>query len=134
MPLDVTDPMLVLNGDVLTRVNYGQLMQFHYEHKVSATMCVREHKTQVPFGVVGLDDLHVKSIVEKPVFSHYVNAGIYVLEPTLLDFVPKESFFDMTQLMSDVIAKKQPVGAFPIHEFWLDVGHHDTFESAKQSW
>lgn len=129
-----SSPLLLLNGDVLTRVNYGQLMQFHEEHDVSATMCVREYKTQVPYGVVELNDLHLVRIREKPVFRHYVNAGIYVLEPALLELIPKDHFFDMPQLLEKAIEHKHSVCAFPIHEYWLDIGHHDTFETANQSW
>jgi NDP-sugar pyrophosphorylase family protein len=90
--------------------------------------------TQIPYGVVRMDDLYVKSIEEKPVLNNYVNAGIYILDPVLLDLVPHNHFFDMPELLEKAIKHHHNVSAFPIHEYWLDVGHHDTFELAKRSW
>ena len=126
-------PILVFNGDVLTNIDYGQLLKFHHDNSASATLVVREHKTQIPYGVVRLDDLCVKTIEEKPILNNYVNAGIYILEPTLLDLVPHDRFFDMPQLLEKAIQSSYNVSAFPIHEYWLDVGHHDALElvSAK---
>lgn len=134
LPKDVAQPILVLNGDVLTKIDYGQLLQFHDTHLASATLCVRENMTQIPYGVVRMDDLYVKAIEEKPVLNNYVNAGIYILDPVLLDLVPHDHFFDMPQLLEKAIKRHYNVCAFPIHEYWLDVGHHDTFELAKRSW
>ena len=134
LPKKVDMPMLVINGDVLARISYGQLLQFHEEHLGSATMCVREHVTQIQYGVVSLDDLYVRTIEEKPILHHYVNAGIYILDPTLLDFVPHDRFFDMPELLEEAIKHQHNVSVFPIHEYWLDVGHRDTFESANLNW
>jgi len=124
----------VLNGDVLTRVDYGRLLRFHEEHHAAATLCVREHTTQIPYGVVQMNDLRVLTLEEKPVLSHYVNAGIYLLDPTLLTLVPKNQFFDMPQLLEQAVQQQQRVSAFPIHEYWLDVGHPETLERAHREW
>jgi len=134
LPTRPTEPLLVLNGDVLTRVDYGRLLRFHQEHKSAATLCVREHATQIPYGVVRMDDLHVLTLEEKPVLSHYVNAGIYLLDPSLLDLVSRNQFFDMPQLLEKAMQHKQRVSAFPIHEYWLDVGHPETLERAHTEW
>ena len=134
LPKSIKHPIMVLNGDVLTRVNYSQLLRFHGEHQASATLCVREHKTHIPFGVIRMDDSHVQAIEEKPILSHHVNAGIYILAPSILDLVPQNRFYDMPNLLEDAITLNHEVSAFPIHEDWLDIGHHETFEFAKQSW
>jgi NDP-sugar pyrophosphorylase family protein len=127
-------PLLVLNGDVLTRVDYGHLLRFHSEHEAAATLCVQEHTTQIPYGVVRMDNGMVQAIEEKPVLSNYVNAGIYLLEPCLLELVPSDQFFDMPQLIEKAVAHPYRVSAFPIHEYWLDVGLPETLERAHGEW
>jgi len=134
LPQKPTEPLLVLNGDVLTRVDYGRLLRFHDQHQAAATLCVREHTTQIPYGVVRMDDLHVLTLEEKPMLSHYVNAGIYLLDPALLDLVPQDRFFDMPTLLEKAIQRQHRVSAFPIHEYWLDVGHPETLERAHGEW
>jgi len=134
LPQKPLEPFLVLNGDILTRVDYGRLLRFHAEHQAAATLCVREHTTQVPYGVVHMEDLHVRALEEKPLFSHYVNAGIYLLDPVLLDFASHERFIDMPQMLDKAMQDGRHVAAFPIHEYWLDVGHHDTLQLANRDW
>jgi len=134
LPQKLTEPLLVLNGDVLTRVDYSRLLRFHDEHQAAATMCVREHTTQIPYGVVSMDELQVLTLQEKPVLSHHVNAGIYLLDPVLLDLVPRDRFFDMPTLFEKAMQHQHFVSAFPIHEYWLDVGHPETFERAHKEW
>lgn len=134
LPKKPTEPLLVLNGDVLTRVDYGRLLRFHDEHQAAATICVREYTTQIPYGVVRMDNLNVLSFEEKPLLSHYVNAGIYVLDPVLLELVPNDQFFDMPQLLEKARQHQHLVSAFAIHEYWLDVGHPETLERAQREW
>lgn len=127
-------PFLVLNGDVLTRVDYTHLLRFHADHQSTATLCVREHSTQIPYGVVRMDEAKVVALEEKPVLTHYVNAGIYLLNPDVLDLVPKDAFFDMPQLLETAAQQGKPVNAFPIYEYWLDIGHPETLERAHGEW
>jgi dTDP-glucose pyrophosphorylase len=134
LPQKPTEPLLVLNGDILTRVDYGRLLRFHQEQQAAATICVRQHTTQIPYGVVQLDEIHVLSLEEKPVLSHYVNAGIYLLNPALLDLVPRDRFFDMPQFLEKAMQHHHRVNAFPIHEYWLDVGQPETLEKAHNDW
>ena len=134
LPQRPAHPFLVLNGDVLTRVDYARLLRFHADNHSSATLCVREHSTQIPFGVVRMDDVKFVALEEKPVLTHYVNAGIYLLNPEVLDLVPKDAFFDMPQLLETVAQQGKTVSAFPIHEYWLDIGHPKTLEQAHGEW
>jgi NDP-sugar pyrophosphorylase family protein len=134
LPRRPTVPLLVLNGDVLTRVGYGRLLQFHHQHQAAATLCVREYTTQIPFGVVRMDDLHVLSLEEKPLITHYVNAGIYVLDPDLLDLVPQDRFIDMPEVLGKAMQHQHRVSAFPIHEYWLDIGQPETLKRAHGEW
>ena len=124
-------PFFVMNGDLLTKVNFAQLLQFHYENKVSATMCVREYDFQVPYGVVKLNGHLIQQIDEKPVHRFFVNAGIYVLEPEILSEIPKATNYDMPQLFDHLMAKGKKTGAFPIREYWIDIGRLNDLERAK---
>lgn len=123
-------PFLVMNADLLTNLDYRHLLAYHSEHKCPLTICVREHATQVPYGVVDVADHRVVRLEEKPEHRHFINAGIYVLNPELLDRVPDGDAFDMTTLIEQLIAEDQEVAVFPIREFWLDIGHHDDFAAA----
>lgn len=124
-------PILVMNGDLLTKVNFRQLLDFHEEHQAQATICVREYHIQIPYGVVNIDKHRLIDIEEKPVKNVFVNAGIYVLEPKTLDFVPKNSYLDMPDLFKKIIAQGFETTAFPIREYWLDIGRMDDLERAK---
>ncbi|MBM3567059.1 MAG: CBS domain-containing protein [Alphaproteobacteria bacterium] len=125
-------PLIVMNGDVLTKVNFGQLLDFHREHKAAATMCVREYDFQVPYGVVRLDGARIHGLTEKPIHSFFVNAGIYVVEPGLLDALPIDGRrFHMTDLFEHAIGKGQETAAFPLREYWIDIGQLDDFTRAN---
>ena len=129
-----SEPFLVLNGDVLTRVNFNQLLSYHNEHDAGATICVREYAGQIPYGVVKMNGNKIIGFQEKPVFKHLVNAGIYLLSPKLLELIPENDFFDMPQLLDLALQRGEHLSAFPIHEFWRDVGHLDSLEQAKKEW
>jgi dTDP-glucose pyrophosphorylase len=125
------EPILVMNGDVLTKINFRSLLDFHHEQKASATMCVREYEFQVPFGVVRTKDLRIIGIEEKPIKRFFVNAGIYVLEPEALDMIPKQSYFDMPKLFEALTESSRPAAAFPVHEYWMDIGRMDDLDRAN---
>jgi dTDP-glucose pyrophosphorylase len=124
-------PLIVMNGDLLTTVNFDGLLQFHAEKQAMVTMCIRQHTYEVPFGVVQVDGYAVTHIEEKPIQSFFVNGGIYVLSPSVLKHIPKDTFFDMPDLMSTLIRESQTVAAFPVREYWLDIGRTDDFERAR---
>lgn len=126
-----TSPFFVMNGDLLTQVNFEQLIQFHIEHDTLATMCVREYEYQIPYGVIETDGTSLVSIKEKPVHKSYVNAGIYVLSPEVLDYIPLDDFYDMPELFQKLINTKRETTVFPIREYWLDIGQMDDFERAN---
>ncbi len=124
-------PVLVMNGDLLTKMNFGQLMDFHAEHQSVATMCIREFDFRVPYGVVRLQDEALLSIDEKPVHKFFVNAGIYVVDPEVYSGVEKGVRVDMPDLFRKAIENKKKVSAFPIREYWLDIGQPDDFARAN---
>lgn len=124
------EPFYVMNGDVLTTVNFLSLLDFHRDQGNYATMCVREYDFQVPYGVVETNGHQILRIVEKPVHRFYVNAGIYLLEPSCLQHVPKGTPFDMPTLFETLACQNFPTAAFPLREHWLDIGRLEDFERA----
>jgi dTDP-glucose pyrophosphorylase/predicted transcriptional regulator len=130
LPERPKDTLFVMNGDVLTKVNWQHLIDFHKSHRARATMGVRDYHFQFPYGVVKTDQQRLTAIDEKPVQRFFVNAGIYVLEPEVLDLVPAHSPYDMTSLFEKLIADKHETVVFPIREYWMDIGRLEDFERA----
>lgn len=125
------DPFFVMNADLLTDVNFSNLLDFHCFGNANATMCVREYEYQVPYGVIEIENSSIASIVEKPIKKFFVNAGIYVLSPNIFEYIPKNEFFDMPTLFNILIGQQKKVLSFPIHEYWLDIGRISDFEQAQ---
>ncbi|MEK3994161.1 nucleotidyltransferase family protein [Psychrobacillus sp. FSL K6-2365] len=126
-----SEPFFVMNGDLLTKINFEQLLDFHYETNSTATMCVREYEYQIPYGVIETENHKLLSIIEKPVHKNFVNAGIYVLDPSVLEHVPDGDFYDMPELYKKLMNDQKKVSAFPLREYWLDIGRLDDYEKAK---
>ncbi|WP_027363343.1 nucleotidyltransferase family protein [Desulfotruncus alcoholivorax] len=124
-------PLLVMNGDLLTRVNFDQLLQFHLDSRVLATMCVREFDLQVPYGVVKIDGHRLLGIDEKPVQRFFVNAGIYVLQPSVLELIPRAACYDMPDLFTHLVKHGRETAVFPVREYWLDIGRLSDYERAN---
>jgi len=124
-------PTLVINGDILTQVDFRALYDFHRLHKAIMTVGVRKYEFKIPYGVVENRDVIVKKIIEKPLQTVIVNAGIYLLEPAAYKYVPKERRFDMTDLANCLIKDNHKVICFPVQEYWLDIGHFANYEQAK---
>jgi dTDP-glucose pyrophosphorylase/CBS domain-containing protein len=130
LPHDLPNlPVIVMNGDVLTKINIGQLLQFHNLNSANATMCVREYEYQVPFGVIESDGYSIKSMVEKPTQRFHVNAGIYVIGRKIINDVKCNETIDMPTLLERYLDNK--VLMFPFHEYWLDIGRMDDFKRAQ---
>ena len=131
LPEPPVAPVLVMNGDILTRLHFGQLVDFHDAQRPDLTMCIRQIAMQVPYGVVDLDEHRVVSITEKPQQYHFVNAGIYVVQPAVIAGMTRGGRLDMTELAQGVGERGGTVAAFPIREFWLDVGRVEDLERAR---
>ena len=134
LPKSVVDPFLVLNGDLLTSFDYSHVMRFHAEHAPSATVCVREHITQIPFGVVQTDGHRLVGFKEKPTYRQFVNAGVYVVNPSILRHLEPNTALDMPSLLAHVQAAGSDVMVCPIHEYWLDIGRPEALNAAQQEW
>jgi len=127
---ELTRPFLVVNGDLLTKANFGHLMAFHASERHDLTLGVTPYTHRVPFGVVEVSKGTVVALEEKPEQSWLVSAGMYVLEPGVAALVPPRGRFDMPALVRAVLAGGGRVGAFPVHEYWLDVGAPEEYRRA----
>jgi NDP-sugar pyrophosphorylase family protein len=126
-------PFLVTNGDVLTDVRYSEILDFHQRQNSTATMAVRTHEWQHPFGVVRTKGMEIISFEEKPVYRTHVNAGIYVLEPHALDALEPHAHCDMPSLFERLQARAERTIVYPMHEPWLDVGRPADLEQARNA-
>lgn len=126
-------PFIVTNGDVITDIRYGELLDFHAKHNAAATMAVRLHEWQHPFGVVQMQGVEIIGFDEKPVARSHINAGIYVLSPPSLSALPQGKKCDMPTLFEKLQARAMRTVAYPMHEPWLDVGRPDDLNKANQS-
>lgn len=131
LPMVDNLPVVMMNGDLLTNLDFSALLSLHVERNSDMTVCVREYDYQVPFGVMQVAGDKVMDIVEKPVHSFFVNAGIYVLSPHAIASVTPGQHCDMPDLIRTRISEGQQVNIFPIHEYWLDIGRMDDFERAQ---
>ena len=122
------------NGDVLTKFNLQKLLEFHSNHNATATLSVREYIMNVPFGVINTEGVDVTKMTEKPSYKKNVNAGVYAINPSVLNLLNKNEKIDMPELLERLITTNRKVIACPIHEYWLDIGQPETLEEAYSSW
>lgn len=123
-------PFVVTNGDVLTDIRYGELLEFHSRHGATATMAVRLHEWQHPFGVVRTEGVDIVGFEEKPISRSHINAGVYALDPCALDMLAAGEHCDMPLLFARLQERSARTIAYPMHEPWLDVGRLDDLERA----
>ncbi|MFA6189482.1 MAG: nucleotidyltransferase family protein [Sulfuricurvum sp.] len=134
LPSVPNEPFFVMNGDLLTNVNFEHLLEYHCVQNAIATMCVREYDFQVPYGVVNIEGSRILSIQEKPVHKFFVSAGIYMLSPETLSMIPKNKFYDMPTLFEVLIKEDKKTISFPIREYWLDIGRMEEYERANSEY
>ncbi len=124
-------PLILMNGDILTKANFSHLLEFHDENNAMATMCVRKYDFQVPYGTVELNGHLLTRMVEKPTYSFYVNAGIYVFSPEAIKLIKRGQHEDVPHLLEQIQSSNEQVAAYPLHEYWLDIGRMDDFLRAQ---
>lgn len=127
-------PFFVMNGDLLTNINFEKMLDFHELNNSQATMGVREYDIEVPYGVVNLNNEIITSIEEKPVHSFFVNAGVYLLEPDCINLIPNDEFYDMPSLFEKLIKNNKKTISFPLKEYWLDIGRVVDYEKANREY
>ena len=131
LPEIPSSPLLVINGDVITKTNFLRLIEFHKQHRCVMTVAATQYKLNIPFGVLNTSGHYLLGIEEKPEQRFLCNAGIYMLNPEALPLIPGDTEFDMTDLIIELVRKGLPVTTFPIHESWVDIGHTDDLRKAQ---
>lgn len=134
LPARPKAPAIVMNGDILTNVNFESLAAFHQQSGAPATMSVRAYDLQVPYGVVDIEQDKIVSLSEKPVHQFFVNAGIYVLDPSCMDHIPGGEYFDMTTLFEKLMAAGTTPATYLVNEYWLDIGHVKDYQTANEEY
>ena len=124
-------PFFVINGDILTTVNFYNLLHYHTENDYKMTIGSRIYETQIPYGVLNIEESCVTELEEKPIISHLVSGGVYVLNPEVIELIPEDNYFDITQLINMLIDNKKKIGSFPITEYWMDIGKVDDYYKAN---
>ena len=124
-------PLLVINGDILTSINFRAMLEFHREHSADMTVAVQQYEVRIPYGVISTDGIDAVGITEKPSVRHFVNAGIYLIQPSICHMVPPDRAYDMPDLITSLIESQKRVICFPIREYWLDVGQMEQYERAS---
>jgi len=125
-------PLLVVNGDVFTKVDFRAMVDFHRDNDAEMTVAVKEQEFSLPFGVVETDGLRITGISEKPVIRYFINAGIYLLDPELCSRIPAGQPYDMTDLVALLINEGRQVVSFPVHEYWRDIGQAEDYRQAQE--
>ena len=134
LPKNIHAPVIVMNGDLLTRISVDALLDFHEREDAVATMVVREDHYQIPYGVVQVDGTQIIGVEEKPTQRNLVNAGIYVISKLGLENIPSDTFYDMPTHFAKLSADGHRTAAFPLHEYWVDIGRLDELERAQREW
>jgi dTDP-glucose pyrophosphorylase len=131
---ELTTTFLVMNGDLLTNINFDHMISYHVEYQAVATMGIKQYDLQVPYGVVNVNEQRIVSIEEKPSHKFFVNAGIYILDKSVLNEIPYDTFYDMPTLFETIIANNNIAVSFLIREYWLDVGQRSDYEQANSEY
>jgi len=123
--------IIVMNGDLLTTIDFRQFLDFHQSTSSCASMCVRDYSMQVPYGVVEVDGHRFKGVKEKPAHQYYINAGMYVLNTEILKAIQCDEYLDITDLFSELSGQGKTMSVFPLRESWLDIGNFDEYQKAQ---
>jgi NDP-sugar pyrophosphorylase family protein len=108
------------------------MLTYHHEHHADLTVAVQQYDLQMPYGIIECEDIFVRHLAEKPTLKFLVNAGIYLLEPTVYSLIPNGERYDMTDLIQGLLNEGRQVVAFPLREYWMDIGQHADYQQVKE--
>ena len=128
---DTSKNTIVVNGDILSSINYEQLIQFHLLSKKKITICTAQYDISIPFGTLEMKDTKLINLEEKPTKKFFINAGVYVINNSILSRLKSNKFINMTDIIEKNI-KNNNVAVFPLHEQWLDIGDHENYKKAQK--
>jgi dTDP-glucose pyrophosphorylase/CBS domain-containing protein len=131
---NINEPFFLMNADLLTKLNFDSMLNYHNDNNYALTVASREYKYEVPYGVLEVENEKVTALVEKPDHKFFVSAGVYILNPKLINKIPNNEFYDITELIDLLLDNNEDIGTFPIHEYWLDIGQHKDYKQAKDEY
>jgi dTDP-glucose pyrophosphorylase len=134
LPRNLKRQLVVINADILTKINYDDFLLFHQQNSADITVGVRENIINIPYGVLALDGVLIKSIEEKPAIKNFISSGIYIINSEVLDKVSFQGHLDMPTFLLKCLDFGIKVIAFPIHEYWIDIGRKETLKKANDEW
>lgn len=134
LPAHGSEPILIMNADILTKIDFEQLLLFHVESHAYGTAGVRDYQLDFPYGIFEIEENRIRKIVEKPTYQFFLNAGVYVLNEGALSYIKKNEYLDMPDLLKILIENREIISAFPIREYWLDIGQMKEFEQAHSDY
>jgi len=131
--IELNEPFFVTNGDVLSSLDYEKLLSYHQEQNATATMCIRKDSYQIPYGVIEVDEENnIKAMKEKPIKEFFINTGIYVLDPEVLNYVPKDQFFDLPSIFDVLKKENKSTKSFEMTDYWIDMGKPSDYEKIQK--
>ena len=128
---ELNDPFVVMNGDILTSIDFGKFYDFAIRKGTMLTIAIKKVLTPFAFGNIFFDDDYVTGIEEKPDLVNYILAGIYVMQPAIFSIIPDDEYFSMDVLIKNMLARNLPVAKYEMAEYWLDIGRIDDYEKAQ---
>ena len=134
LPAKPTSPVTVMNGDLLTNVSVTDMQAFHTQEGNRITVALKKETYELPYGVAKIDSSKIVAMDEKPVYTHFINTGVYVLEPDVIDGIPAGERIDMTDVIETLLRDGARVGSFPVHEYWMDIGTPAHYERAQRDY
>ncbi len=134
LPSIPSDPLIVINGDIVSPINFGSLLEFHTQNQNSMTLCTREFSFQIPYGVLQLNGSQLVGIEEKPFQNFFINAGIYAISPELLNYIPNQKYYDMPNLINEALKDGKRIGCFPLSNYWMDIGNQKDYIKANKDY
>lgn len=126
------DVVLVMNSDLFTNIDYEDFYLHFMEHNADMSVAAVPYSISVPYGIFELEGRNIKGVKEKPVYNYFANAGIYLIKRELLENMPKNTFYNATDLMNDAVAAGKTVIRYPITGYWLDIGSHEEYKKANE--
>lgn len=127
------EDIIVMNSDLLTNIDYADFFKTYKESDSDMAVAATSYHVDVPYAVLEVNETNtVKSLKEKPRYTYYSNAGIYILKRSLLKMIPENQFFDITDLMDRIIEMNLKLITYPINGYWLDIGKHEDFRKAQE--
>ena len=128
------EPFFVINGDVFTNLNVENMMNFHLANDNAITVGTKNYAFQVPYGVLEVDGERVKRLQEKPEINCLINSGVYCLQPEMIDLIPENRYFEITDLINTCLAKEYQVGNYEIKDYWMDIGRQEDYHQLNNDY